>query len=222
MDIDTVSPIKLINRKNYLEKKNQMLLKQRISTTIQRVCEGIKYCNYPEWFCVTEPDVYIRGQISYPENAKLLGTRVNYAWHKKEWIDSFIDINRMLELIPGSVPLVRWGSVPVIGKTETFLKGVEIYKKYFDVLDGITEKYDRISDTDLFLPFIFSLVGEQEVFSSEYTECLRNPDWEKSSATVIHQFRKYYGDNDFFWGNLKKNSKSFLLKSFLKKLISKI
>ena len=46
-------------------------------------------------------------------------------WQEKEWIDSFIDINRMLELIWVRT-FSRWGSVPVIGKTETFLKSGDI------------------------------------------------------------------------------------------------
>ena len=69
---------------------------------------------------MTEPDVLIRGKITYPSNIKLLGSRVNYAWYKEDWIQSFIGINKLINQIDGSIPIVRWGSVPVIGNTKLY------------------------------------------------------------------------------------------------------
>ena len=218
MDIDTVSKIKCINKFNFLEKQNQTNLKKVISSTILRLEEGLKFSGYPEWFCMTEPDVLIRGKITYPANAKLLGSRVNYAWYKEDWIQSFIGINKLISKIDGSIPIVRWGSVPVIGNTKTLLKGINIYKENFSILDSLTQQFHAVSGFDLFLPLLFALAGEEEIFSSNYTECLRNKDWEKSPATVIHQFRKYYDEKDFYkWGSSGENAfQNFkqLLKTF--------
>ncbi len=222
MEEDTVSSLKNINQFNYLESQNQINMKRGIKATIRRISEGLEYCGYPEWFCMTEPDVFIRGKMSYPANAKLLGSRVNYAWYKKDWIKSFIEINKLLEKVEGAIPIVRWGAAPIIGKTETLLKGIKIYKDNFKTLDALTEKFNAVGGFDLILPIIFALAGEQEIFNDEYTECLRNPDWEESSAVVIHQFRKYYENNDFYWGIKSKDRNYFTRVNLLKRLINKI
>ncbi len=218
MDQDTVSSLKILNYKNYLEPQNQFNIKRGIKATINRLSEGIAFCGNPEWFCMTEPDVFIRGEISYPINAKLLGSRVNYAWYEKEWLKSFIEINKLLSRIKGAIPITRWGAVPVIGKTETFLKGVEVYKNNYSILDSLSEKFPAISGFDLLLPLIFALAGEEEVYSSDFTECIRNPDWKKSSATVIHQFREYYDEDDFFKLKSQKIINISSIKSRIKSL----
>ena len=198
MEEDTVSPLKNINASNFLEEKNQTAMKIGMAATIDRLQRGLDYCNYPEWFCMTEPDVYIRGNISHPDNAKLLGTRLNYAWYMQSWLDDFIKLNELIGEIDGSVPIMRWGSVPVIGHTETLLKGIDIYLKNFKTLDKLTECFHAVGAFDLFLPILFALAGEQEVFSDEYTECLRNPTWKTSSHPVVHQYREFYEKTDHY------------------------
>ena len=167
MEEDTVSPLKNINASNFLEEKNQTAMKIGMAATIDRLQRGLDYCNHPEWFCMTEPDVYIR-------------------------------LNELIGEIDGSVPVMRWGSVPVIGHTETLLKGIDIYLKNFKTLDKLTECFHAVGAFDLFLPILFALAGEQEVFSDEYTECLRNPTWKTSSHPVVHQYREFYEKTDHY------------------------
>ena len=198
MEEDTVSPIIKINESNFLEEKNQKITKNAMAATVRRLETGLEYCEYPEWFCMTEPDVLIRGKISYPKNAKLLGTRLNHAWYKPEWLEGFMGINRLLSQIDGAIPILRWGSVPVIGHTQTLLKALKVYHENFEILDGLSEQFHVPGAFDLFLPTLFTLAGEQEVYSDEYTECLRNPSWKTSSHPVVHQYREYYGDSDFY------------------------
>ena len=219
MQEDTVSCYKNITSSNFLTLDNQYNLKRGISATIKRLTKGIEYCGYPKWFCMTEPDVLFRGKIHYPENAKLIGSRVNYAWDSEERIKSFININKLLEKIPGAIPLVRWGSVPVIGETKTLMKAIDVYKNNIDILDKLTEAYYDVQCFDLFLPILYALVGEQEVFSDEYTECLRNPDWKRSSATIVHQYREHYQENDFYWGKSSMKNRVKSLKVLIKKLL---
>ena len=45
---------------------------------------------------------------------------------------------------------------------------------------------------------IFSLIGESETFSDEYTECLRNPNWKESGQPIVHQYREFYEQSDYF------------------------
>ena len=119
MQEDTVSPIIKINESNFLDPKNQAITKRGMAATIRRLKEGLEFCEYPEWFCMTEPDVLIRGKISHPKDAKLLGHRINFAWYTKHWYDGFIGINQLLSQIEGTIPILRWGAVPVIGHTQT-------------------------------------------------------------------------------------------------------
>ena len=70
-----------------------------MAATIRRLKEGLEFCEYPEWFCMTEPDVLIRGKVNHPVGAKLLGHRINFAWYTKTWYDGFIGINNLLSQI---------------------------------------------------------------------------------------------------------------------------
>ena len=58
-----------------------------------------------------------------------------------------------------------------------------MYEKNFDIVDQLSEKFHVPGTFDLFLPILFALAGEPEVFSDEYTECLRNPDWKNFIAS---------------------------------------
>ena len=152
-------------------------------------------------FCMTEPDVLIRGKISHPENAKLLGHRINYAWYMPTWLDGFMGINTLLSQIDGAIPILRWGAVPVIGHTQTLLKGIEVYLDNFEIVDKLSEQFHVPGTFDLFLPILFALAGEQEVFSDEYTECMRNPNWKTSGHPVVHQYREFYDEKDYYGVN---------------------
>ena len=198
MEEDTKSCLKLINKDNFLTADNQYRTKKEMATTIRRLKDGIEFCNYPEWICMTEPDVLIRGRINYPEKAELLGTRINYSWYDNECLNMFMDINKLLSKIEGSIPILRWGAVPVIFKTDTFLKAIAKYEENFEILDNLTEKYTFVGAFDLFLPIIFCLIGVEETFSKEFTECLRNPKWKQSKHPIVHQFREFYEAKDFY------------------------
>ena len=108
-------------------------------------------------------------------------------------------MNMILAEIEGAIPVIRWGAVPVIFHTETFLKALQVYKDNFETLDKLTEQHYNPGAFDIFIDLIFALVGEQEVYSSEYTECLRNPIWKDSDHPIVHQFRDYYEQDDHFW-----------------------
>ena len=169
-----------------------------MAATLRRLEAGIKYCGNPEWICMTEPDVLIRGRISHPENAKLLGTRVNHAWHSDGCLDQFMGMNMLLAEIEGAIPVLRWGAVPVIFHTETFLKGLKVYKDNFDIVDQFTEKHYSPGTFDLFVGLIMALIGEPEVYSEEFTECLRHHDWKTNGKPIVHQYREFYEQSDHF------------------------
>ena len=200
MEEDTVSPLKGIGGDNFLKPNHQVIVKDGMKATLRRLEAGINYCGNPEWICMTEPDVLIRGKISHPEGAKLLGTRVNESWHSEKALDQFMGINSIISEIEGTIPIIRWGAVPAIFHTETFLKALKVYKDNFDIVDKFTEKHYAPGTFDLFIGLIFALIGEQEVYNKEITECLRNPSWKTSDHPIVHQFREYYESSDHYGG----------------------
>ena len=106
-------------------------------------------------------------------------------------------MSMLLSEIEGAIPVVRWGAVPVIFHTETFLKALKVYRENFELLDKLTEHHYNPGVFDLLFPLVFALVGEEEVYTSEITECLRNPQWYTSGHPVVHQYREYYEDSDW-------------------------
>tara|TARA_B100001250_G_scaffold354951_1_gene329142 strand:- start:389 stop:1234 length:846 start_codon:yes stop_codon:yes gene_type:complete len=198
MEDDFKSPLKNINGDNFLLPEHQEATKKEMAKTLERVEKGIEVCGNPEWICMTEPDVLIRGRLTYPENGKLLGSRINCATVSQKCLDQFMGMNSLLSEIENATPVLRWGAVPVLFHTETFLKALKIYKDNFTLLDKFTEKHYAPGTFDLFIGLIFALVGEPEVFNSEVTECLRNPQWYTSDHPIVHQYREFYQDSDHY------------------------
>lgn len=198
MEDDFKSPLKNIDGDNFLLPEHQEATKKEMAKTLERVEKGIEVCGNPEWICMTEPDVLIRGRLTYPENGKLLGSRINCATVSQKCLDQFMGMNSLLSEIETATPVLRWGAVPVIFHTETFLKALKIYKDNFTLLDKFTEKHYAPGTFDLFIGLIFALIGEPEMFNSEVTECLRNPDWKNSDHPIVHQYREYYEESDHY------------------------
>ena len=198
MGEDTVSPHINTTFNNFTEPSKQAISKKIIATTLQRVQTGIEYCENPDWIFMTEPDVLLRGKFSVPENAKLLGTRLNYAWDLPIRLEQYIKLNEILSKIDTSIPMFRWGAVPPIFQTESYLKAVEVYKENFDIMDKITEISAGVNCFDVIIPVLFTLIGEPEVFNSETIECLRDPSWKTSSHPIVHQWRELYDEDHYY------------------------
>ena len=198
MGEDTVGAYMKMTFNNFTEPDNQVAVKKIIATMLERVQKGIEYCGNPDWIFMTEPDVLLRDKFSVPENAKLLGTRLNYAWDLPVRVDQYIKLNEILSKIDTSIPMFRWGAVPPIFHTESYLKSVKIYKDNFDVMDKITEILFGVNCFDVILPILFALSGEEEVYNSETVECLRDPSWKTSSHPIVHQWREMYDQDEYY------------------------
>tara|TARA_B100000902_G_C27279515_1_gene900865 strand:+ start:1063 stop:1965 length:903 start_codon:yes stop_codon:yes gene_type:complete len=198
MGEDTVGPHIDTTFNNFTEPSKQAISKKIIATMIERVQKGIEYCENPDWIFMTEPDVLLRGKFSVPENAKLLGTRLNYAWDLPIRLEQYIKLNELLSKIDTSIPMFRWGAVPPIFQTESYLKAVEVYKENFDIMDKITEISAGVNCFDVIIPVLFTLIGEPEVFNSETIECLRDPSWKTSSHPIVHQWRELYDEDHYY------------------------
>lgn len=210
MGTDTMGPVKKITFDNFLEEENQNSVKNNIAATVDRLDRGIKFCNYPDWIFMTEPDVLLRDKFSVPQGAKLLGTRLNDATLPPTIrLDQWVEMNQLLCEIDSSIPFFRWGAVPPIFHTDTYLKAAKIYKDNFKVLSNLPKVLYGANNYDVIMPFFFSLVGEPEVFNSEIIECLRDPSWRTSSHPIVHQWRELYGEDDHYDDDRKSFFKNF-------------
>lgn len=198
MGLDTMGPYKKVDIDNFTQEEHQQSVKNNIAATVDRLEKGIEFCGNPDWIFMTEPDVLLRDKFSVPENAKLLGTRLNYAWDLPVRVDQYIKLNEILSKIDTSIPMFRWGAVPPIFHTESYLKSVKIYKDNFDVMDKITEILFGVNCFDVILPILFALSGEEEVYNSETVECLRDPSWKTSSHPIVHQWREMYDQDEYY------------------------
>ena len=199
MGVDTMGPYKKVDFNNFRQKEHQKAIKNNIAATVDRLEKGIKYCGNPDWIFMSEPDVLLRDKFSVPKNAKILGSRLNEAsMPPSVRLDQWIEFNKILCEINTSIPIFRWGAVPPIFHTDTYLKAIEIYKSNFDTLTKITEVLYGVNCYDIIMPFFFSLIGEPEVFNSEIVECLRNHNWKNTSHPIVHQWRELYGDDDHY------------------------
>ena len=199
MGVDTMGPYKKVDFNNFTQKEHQESIKNNIAATVDRLEKGIKYCGNPDWIFMSEPDVLLRGKFSVPKNAKILGSRLNEAsMPPSVRLDQWIEFNKILCEVDTSIPIFRWGAVPPIFHTETYLKAIEIYKSNFDTLTKITEVLYGVNCYDIIMPFFFSLIGEPEIFNSEIVECLRNHNWKNTSHPIVHQWRELYGDDDHY------------------------
>jgi hypothetical protein len=172
---------------NFREEFYQKIIKKCAYAVLDRMERAIQYCNNPDWMVMCDPDCLIRGQLNFPDNGKILGTKSNCCLPEA--------YRNILNSIPGAIPISRWGSSPCVFEVKTFLTALEKFK-YLDakenLLDRLTKEFYATYAHDLLFPTIFSLVGEEETFNPDIIECLRNPNWRNTSHPLVHQFREYY------------------------------
>ena len=172
---------------NFKEEFYQKIIKKCALTVLDRIVKSIEYCNYPDWMVMCDPDCLIRGKLNFPENAKILGSRINCCLPQ--------GYQNLLGSIPGAVSISNWGASPCVFEVKTFLKALKKFR-YLDTTENLLDKFClefyAMYAHDVLFPTIFALVGEEEVFNSDLVECTRNPNWKNTSHPLVHQFREYY------------------------------
>ena len=172
---------------NFREENHQKNIKKCVYALLDRIERSITYCNNPDWMVMCDPDCLIRGQLNFPEGAKLLGTRLNCCLPK-----GYQDI---LNDIDDAIPISRWGASPCVFEVSTFLKALEKFKeldKTKNLLHLFTNEFYALYAHDVLFPTLFALVGEEEEFNPDIIECMRDPQWKQKSNPLVHQFREYY------------------------------
>lgn len=168
---------------NYRQEHYQKIIQKCALAVLNRLEKAIEYCK-TDYILMMDPDTLVRGKLNIPDNAKLLGTKINIGFPR--------GLKEVLSRIEGAKVINSWGATPAIFETKTFLKSWEMFKNTPDLLEMLTQEFYAIYAHDVLLPIIFSLVGEEETFNPDIIECNRDPNWQFKSNPLVHQFKEYY------------------------------
>lgn len=172
---------------NYRQEHYQNVIKKSVYATLDRIERAIKYFDYPDWIVMCDPDCLIRGELSFPDNAKLLGQRINCCLPS-----GFVNI---LKSIENAIPISRWGACPCVFEVKSFLKSLEKFKKLdksINLLDLLAKEFYGIYAHDVLFPTLFALIGEEEVYNPDIIECEKDYLWKQKNNPLVHSFTEYY------------------------------
>ena len=184
LEDDTRGIIGVIDRSgDYYSEKNRETMLKSVNVFLKRVDDAIKFCD-SEYLLVMEPDVLVRGKITIPEGADLLGSRVNRGISSK--------LKKYMRSYEGAIVVDTWGVTPGIFSREGFDKILELLHEDKNLLETIYSLEHRLPYYDVLFAILFGFVGISETFNPEITECFRDESWKTNNRPLLHQFRKYY------------------------------
>ncbi len=182
-DIDTLSLKRRMGPWNFLTEENQADIKTATLATFSRLEKAIPHCN-SEYIIMSDPDTIVRGQLTIPNGSKLLGSRVN-----SPLPDAYRDV---IKSVPGAIDIIRWGATPTIFHVETYLKALKKFNETPNLLDRLAQAFYSPYAHDVLFPTLFALVGYEEEFNPDITECTRDPAWRINNKPLLHQFKELY------------------------------
>lgn len=184
---DTMYIIKQVNDKNFVEPYFQEKILFATRSFLNRVKQAIEFCQ-SDYLLLMDPDTLVRGPLSLPEGAKLLGSRINWGLPSA--------LRTILAQTPGAIDINCWGATPAIIHCETFLKSYKyVTEQDPTFLPRITKTFYAVFAHDVILPILFALQGEHEIYNPEIIECHRNHYWRQTSHPLVHQFKYLYDNN---------------------------
>lgn len=185
MGQDTISKTFKITDTNFKQTEYQEIMKTSILTLFDRLKKCIQYSK-KEYILMMDPDTLIRGKINIPQNAKLLGTKINFGHViTQDLIDIFKNIH-------GAKIFDSWGATPTIFHVETYEKALNFLNSQQDLLDKLCSSTYAMYAHDFLFPTLFGLIGEEEQENPDIVECTRNKIWMHTSHPIVHQFKFLY------------------------------
>ena len=172
---------------NFRQEHYQNVIKKCAYAVLHRVERAIQYCKEPDWMVMCDPDCLIRGRLNFPDNASILGQRINCCLPE--------GYKNILKEIEGAIPISRWGASPCVFRTKTFLKALNKFRNLdeeINLLDRFTREFYAMSAHDVLFPTLFALIGEEEVYNPDIIECHTDPFWRQKSNPLVHSFTEYY------------------------------
>lgn len=168
---------------NFRQEYYQDVIKKSAFATLSRIEEAIKFFN-TDWMVMMDPDTFVRGKLTIPDDAKLLGTLVNCCFPE--------DFKNIFKEIEGAKVLERWGASPCVFECKTFTKALSFFNDRKYLFDRFSKEYFGMYAHDILIPVLFALIGEEEKFNPDIIECGRDRTWKKTSHPLVHQFEEYY------------------------------
>lgn len=186
---DTMYIIKQVTDQNFLEPHFQEKILFATRSFLNRVKQAIEYCQC-DYLLLMDPDTLVRGPLSFPMGAKLLGSRINWGLPSA--------LRTILAQTPGAIDINCWGATPAIIHCETFLKSYKyVMEQDPTFLPRIAKTFYAIFAHDVILPILFALQGEREIFNPEIIECNRCPYWMHTDHPLVHQFKYLYDNSGY-------------------------
>lgn len=183
---DTMSGYLNIQSHDYLSPKDQFSIKKASLAVIERLSRSIPYLD-SEYILMMDPDAIVRGPLTIPENASLLGCRIN----KNE--EALRLLNKTLKKYGGK-EISAWGATPAIFNVEKFLEAKDVFFKNPDILDELCASFYWFCAHDILLASMFSLIGEEEIYNPDIVQSkteIRDSD-KMTNCPLVHQFTRYY------------------------------
>jgi len=183
LEEDSRGIIPKIPADSFREEQYQIQIKKSILTLISRIERAIEYCN-KEYMLIMEPDILVRGIISIPQDSKLLGSRINRGLSE--------ELKLILRNTKGAIEIDSWGATPAIFESKVFIEAANKIKNDENLFNALCLSEYRLAFYDVLFGVMFALLGYEEQFNPEITECFRNKLWEISPHPLLHQFRAKY------------------------------
>jgi hypothetical protein len=159
---------------------------------LNRIKDAVEYCK-TEYIVYYEPDILLRGKIRTDINSDLSGSFANIIHHNVlSLIQKYNPANTNYNFGACGGSLIRTSSLlRILRDTDDVLLKELIYND------------KRISNCDYLLTVLFCIFGYQYLENIDFIEANRNPNWELTNHSIVHQYHKHYSEN--YNGKYKKS-----------------
>jgi hypothetical protein len=183
LEDDTMSKTFEINKSNFQTSHYQQVTERCVKSLIKRLSIAIEYLG-TDYVVMLDPDALIRGKLSISHGSKLLGTRVNRGFPRS--------FRKIMKNFPGGISINHWGATPAIFEVKTFLRARDNLLNNWSIFTKLGVNFEALYAHDVILPVMFGLIGIEEEFNPDITECLRDKTWKFNKKPLVHQFRDFY------------------------------
>ena len=159
---------------------------------LNRLKDAIEYCK-TEYILYYEPDILLRGKIRADVGSDLAGSFANTIHpNVLSLIKKYNPENTNNNFGACGGSLIRTSALLLILKetSDSLLKELIYNDK-------------RISNCDYLLTVLFCILGYQYSENIDFIEAKRNPNWELTDHSIVHQYHKHYLEN--YDGKYKKS-----------------
>lgn len=183
LEEDSRGFIPFLTQENFKTEENQLKILSSIRTFLGRIKRAIEH-NKKDYTLIMEPDVLVRGKLSFPIDAHLLGSRIN--------VDLSSELRKTVLSVKGAIDVNTWGATPALFRSDTFIEAYNVLMTTDNLLETLSYSDHRLANYDVLLAVLFALAGHHETFNPDIVECFREPMWRVTKHPLVHQYREYY------------------------------